>query len=132
MRQQHATIRSVTKCAICIAKEQGVENPEDYVLTQYAMPDPTKPPVPIEMDDSLYGGVLMLYPESVQEQTGIIPLAGGVVGTVKSIFRTLGFGKGDESPVVPSPETGDGTVSQELARSKRGTGLYGKSKAKRS
>src|SRR5579864_2342338 len=94
MRQQHATIRSVTKCAICIAKEQGVENPEDYVLTQYAMPDPTKPPVPIEMDDSLYGGVLMLYPESVQEQTGIIPLAGGVVGTVKSIFRTLGFGKG--------------------------------------
>lgn len=117
-------------CAICILKEQGVLNPEDYVLPQYAIPDPTKPPVPIDMSDELAAGILLLYPEAQLEEEGVVPFSGGVVGTVKSIFRALGF-KGKQPPSVGEPQVEENPPSKEIAMAKKGTGLYGPSKAKR-
>ena len=90
-------IRSIKSCAICELKKQGVLNPEDYVLPQYAMPDPTKPPIPLDYDIAAQSGVLLLEPDQeLIEDGGLIPQTGGVVGTVKSIFRVLGFGKSPE------------------------------------
>jgi hypothetical protein len=91
MRMTHPVIRSVSKCQLCILKEQGVVNAEDYVLPQYLIPDASKPPVPIDIDDSIAGGVLLLYPEERMMKGELVPQTGGVIGTIKSVFRTLGF-----------------------------------------
>ena len=75
-------------------------------------------------------GILLLYPEAKFEEEGVVPISGGVVGTVKSIFRALGFqGK---NPVTPIGETEleEHPESKELAESKRGTGLYGRNKSR--
>lgn len=112
-------IRSIDKCAICVAKEQGIENPEDYILHQYVLgTDANRLPVPLE-DDELTAGVLMLYPEEQLEQTGILPASGGVFGTVKAIFRAFGFAKTKEEVKEEEP------ISTSIARKKRGKGLYG-------
>lgn len=114
-------IRSVTKCQICMLKEQGVLNPEDHVLPQYVLSsDPNRIPVPLDIDHD--GGILLLYPEEKYENEGRLPQSGGVVGTVKSIFRAFGFGKPpEEKEVEVNPPQ-----SLVTARSKRGSGLYGK------
>ena len=95
-------------------KEQGIENPEDYVLTQYYMSnDPTKLPTPIDADTSLEGGILVLNPEE-SGTDGDIPQVGGLFGTIKSMFRVIGFQKKVEE--VP--------VSKDVAKRKRSGGLY--------
>ena len=111
------TIRTVTKCAICVAKEQGIENPEDHILAQYYLSnDPNKLPTPIDADMSAEGGILLLQPNAEQLDSNGNPLqSGGLVGTVKSLFRVLGFAKSEE----PEP------ASRERAVSKRkGGGLW--------
>ncbi len=120
MRQIHPTIRSVTKCQICVLKAQGVVNAEDYVLAQYMMPDASKPPIPIDYDDSIAGGVLLLYPEEKMKQGDPIPQTGGIIGTVKSMFRTLGFMQAKPAEPVPS---------KVIASGKR-TGIFGPNKSK--
>lgn len=89
-RRTNSQFRSVVKCLLCQLKEAGVEDPESKVLPQYYMFDPTKPPVPLnaESDDV----ILNLFPEEKQEFMRM-PSSGGVAGTVKSIFRAVGFGK---------------------------------------
>jgi hypothetical protein len=113
-RQTNPQVRTVTKCQICILKEQGVENPEDHVLTQYYLSnDPTRIPTPIDADMSLEGGILLLQPDD-PEANEKLPQSGGFFGTVKSLFKTLGF---DQKPTeVP--------VSREVAKKKRTGGLY--------
>lgn len=97
-------------------KENGIENPEDYVLPQYQLSmDKDRIPIPLDIGDEMQSGVLMLYPEERLEQDGIVPQSGGVVGTVKSIFKVLGLYKPpDEEPVK----------SKEVAIKKRKRGLY--------
>ena len=116
IRQARALIRTVTKCQICIMKEQGIENPEDHVLAQYQLSqDANRIPVPLDLDDAMSSGVLILYPEARLEQDGVIPQSGGVVGTVKSIFKVLGLIKPEDPVPVKSKET---------AVQKRKRGLY--------
>lgn len=106
-------------------KKQGVKNPEEHVLTQYYMPSGDRPPIPIDADDYEMQGMLILNPEEGEalDKTGRLPLAGGVIGTVKSLFRTLGFVFSDGKPVdkveEPEPE------SRAIAKTKRRGGLYG-------
>lgn len=120
MRQTHPTIRSVSKCQICVLKAQGVVNAEDYVLAQYRLSNtPGGPPVPIDIDDSIASGVLLLYPEEAMKAGEQIPQI-GIIGTIKQAFRTLGFMQ--EKPVAPTP-------SRQLASAKR-TGLFGPNKSK--
>lgn len=84
-------------------KEQGIENPEDHVLTQYVLSsDVNRLPMPLD-DDGFEQGILMLYPEDKLEQTGVIPQSGGVVGTVKAIFRAFGFAKPQEQVEAERP-----------------------------
>lgn len=104
--------RTVTKCAICLLKEQGVENPEDHVLAQYYLSnDPNKLPIPIDADTSLEGGILLL---SKEDEVDKLPIVGGLFGTVRSLFRAIGFTK----PVEEVP------VSKDVAKRKRTGGLY--------
>ncbi len=116
-RQASPQVRTVTKCAICVLKEQGVVNPEDHVLTQYYMSnDPTRMPTPIDADVSLEGGILLLQREE-NAKNGIIPQVGGFFGTVMGLFKTIGFLQGKEEE----------TVSKEVATRKRAgreSGLY--------
>lgn len=74
-------------------------------------------PVPIN-DDGLEQGILMLYPEEMSEQQGMLPQSGGVVGTVRAIFRAFGFFKSKEVVIQEEP------ASKSVARGKRGLGLY--------
>lgn len=122
-RYARSAIRTVTKCQICLLKEQGVLNPEDSVLNQYVLSsDVDRIPIPLETSDELQSGVLLLYPEAQVEQEGILPQSGGIVGTVKSVFRAFGFGKPPEEKKIEV----DPPQSLVTARSKRGSGLYGK------
>src|SRR3954465_3472728 len=93
MRQNHPIILSVTRCALCVLKAEGVVNAEDHVLAQYRLSTmPGSLPVPLEMDDSMAGGVLLLNPEEKLEEGSPVPQL-GVIGTIKSMFRTIGFAK---------------------------------------
>lgn len=116
MQVGNPTIRTITKCQICILKEQGIENPEDHVLTQYYMSnDPTRIPTPIDADMSMEGGILLLTQDQEQDsEKGIIPQTGGFFGTVSSLFKTIGFNQKKEE--VP--------VSKDIAKRKRTGGLY--------
>jgi hypothetical protein len=121
MRTVHPTIRTVSRCQLCILKAQGVLNAEDYVLAQYMLPDATKPPVPIDIDDSIAAGVLLLYPEERMKRGEIVPQTGGVIGTIKSMFRTLGFQQ--QAPKAPEP-------SKTMASEKR-TGIFGPNQSRK-
>lgn len=108
----NAQMHSVKKCAICVLKEQGVENPEEHVLNQYHLSnDPTKLPVPVDADMSLEAGILVLNPDEKAETASQV---GGLFGTVRSLFKVLGFTQ--EEKEVP--------VSKEVAVKKRRRGLY--------
>ena len=74
--------------------------------------------IPVPIDDSLENGVLMLYPEEFSEQQGMLPQTGGVVGTVRAIFRSFGFMKPKEEVIAEEP------VSKSIAKGKHGGGLY--------
>ncbi len=108
-RTADCRIRSVSKCAVCMLTEQGVKDAEKYVLPQYVMTDPTKPPIPLyaQMEDAEFE----MFPE---ERDNRVKSSGGVVGTVKAIYRALGFGREPE----PTPPKSKITVRQ------RKTGLY--------
>lgn len=110
-RAAQIRIRSIAKCAYCELLDKGITNPEDYVLPQYIMTDPTKPPVPIgaEGEDSVF----LLFPEEKQE--GTPQMSGGIIGTAKSFFRALGFGKEEEIQK---------TESRQIAERRRKGGLY--------
>jgi hypothetical protein len=96
----------------------GVIHPEDNVLNQYQISaDANRIPVPVN-DDGLEQGILMLYPEEFSEQQGMLPQSGGVVGTVRAIFRSFGFFKPKEVVIQEEP------VSKAVAKSKHGGGLY--------
>jgi hypothetical protein len=110
---------SVTKCANCMLKEKGVINSEDFVLAQYRLPDSNSLPIPIDMDDSIAGGVLLLYPDEKIHDGEQIPQTGGIIGTVRSMFRTIGF-------ALPKPVKEIG--SRVLATRNR-SGLFGPAKA---
>lgn len=111
-RAAQLRITSIGKCAYCELVEKGVKNPEDYVLPQYIMTDPTKPPIPIGAEGE--DAVILLFPE--EEQEGPKPMAGGIMGTAKSIFRAFGFGKDKEQA---SPES-----KQVATRRRKGSSLY--------
>ena len=99
-------------------KAQGVLDPEEHVLNQYELSsDMNRIPVPID-DEGYADGILMLYPEEQLEQGGRLPPSGGVVGTVKAIFRAFGFTKPKEVIIKEEP------ISKAVARSKKGGGLY--------
>jgi hypothetical protein len=87
-RRTNTLIRSVAKCMLCQLREQGVENPEKYVLPQYYMFDPTKPPVPVDAENE--DVIVNMFPEE-QGDIGRIPSSGGIAGTAKAIYRALGF-----------------------------------------
>ena len=89
-RAAQAQFRSVSKCQICLLLEQGVKNPEEYVLPQYLQLDPTKPPVPLNADDAEY--LYEVFPEERPQEGEDIPLT-GVMGTVKSAFKVIGLFK---------------------------------------
>jgi len=114
-------ITSVEKCAICVLKEQGVLNPEDHVLPQYTISsDQNRLPVPRDVE--IEAGMLLLYPEEAEANLDPMRQSGGVVGTVKTLFRAFGFGKPqDIQEAEKNPP-----VSKQVAKSKRGSGLYGK------
>lgn len=95
-------------------------NAEDYVLAQYMLPDSSKPPIPIDIDDSIAAGVLLLYPEERLKLGEPIPQVGGIIGTVKQMFRTLGFAK--EKPAETPP-------SKVIAQTGR-TGIFGPNKSR--
>jgi hypothetical protein len=115
-RQANPQVRTVTKCQICILKEQGVPDAEEHVLTQYYMSnDPTRIPTPIDADMSLEGGILLLNQSPDQDsEKGRIPQTGGLFGTVRSLFKVFGFEQKEAE--VP--------VSKEIAKRKRTGGLY--------
>lgn len=110
VRAAQIRIRSIGKCAYCELLEKGIKNPEDYVLPQYIMADPTKPPIPVgaEGEDSVF----LLFPEEKQETE---MRTGGIVGTAKNFFRALGLGKEE-----PKPKT----ESRQIAERRRKDGLY--------
>jgi len=111
VRAAQIRIRSIAKCAYCELVEKGITNPEDYVLPQYIMADPTKPPIPIgaEQEDAIF----LMFPEEKVE--GKPTMSGGVVGTAKALFRAFGFGKQEE----PAK-----TESRQVAERRRKGGLY--------
>lgn len=119
IRENHPNILSVTKCALCVLKEQGVVNAEDYILAQYRIPHEGMP-IPVDYDDSIAGGVLLLNPEEKLAEGVPIPQI-GVIGTIKSMFRNIGFRK---APVVEPAK------STTLATEKR-TGLFGPQRSRR-
>lgn len=99
-------------CAICVLKAQGVLKPEDYVLPQYFMLDATLAPVPTAKADDIF----LMFPEEETDEYKLAPTAGGVVGTLKNIFRTLGlYPSNEQKPEVEK--------SKQLAREKRKTTL---------
>lgn len=121
MRQNHPIFLSVTKCALCVLKAQGVVNAEDYVLAQYRIPTaPGSLPIPVDIDDSMAAGVLLLNPEEKLAEGEPIPQL-GVIGTIKSMFRTVGFMK-------PKPE--EVPQSVKIATERR-SGLFGPQKGRR-
>lgn len=89
---------------------------EDFVLTQYYLSnDPNKIPTPIDADLSQESGILILNPETAEEGKQFKPSVGGLFGTVKSMFKVLGFAQKEEEP----PQ------SREVAKKKRAKdGLY--------
>lgn len=127
IRVGQSPIRSVMKCQICILKDQGVENPEDYVLPQYVLSsDHNRIPVPLNAgEDDLQAGVLMLYPEMALEETGQVPQSGGFIGTVRTMFRAFGFNK-PVSKKQAEKEQMEVTPSLSVARSKRRKGVFEK------
>ena len=113
MRMVRPTVTSVSKCALCILREQGVEHPEQHVLASYVITDPMSPPIPLEQEDP----VNILYPEEAVAQ-GKIPASGGVVGTTKAFFRAVvgWFGQEERPQSVP--------LSKKITRQARSGGLY--------
>ena len=120
IRQANPLITSVQKCQMCVLKEQGVINAEDYVLAQYRIPD-TGFPVPISYEDELASGVLLINPEERFDPNTPTPPVGGIVGTVRSVFRVLGF-------ALPKPV--EAVKSKQMATEKR-AGLFGPQKSRR-
>ena len=112
VRAAQIRIRSIAKCAYCELIEKGITNPEDYVLPQYIMTDPSKPPIPIgaEGEDAIF----LMFPEEKEEGKPTLR-AGGVVGTAKNLFRALGFGKEEKPPK---------TESRQIAERRRKGSLY--------
>lgn len=96
-RRTDSRLRSVVKCALCQLVEQGVENPEQYILPQYLMLDPTKAPVPLNAENESV--IVDLFPEE-KVNVGLGPSAGGVAGTVKAIYRALGFLPAKQKPAT--------------------------------
>jgi hypothetical protein len=92
---------SIAECLIC----QGY--PEENVLQQYVLFDPTRPPVPVNSDQDTFD----LYPE---EEKPVDPRL-GVIGTAKAFFRALGIARKKEK--IQSPST-------KVAKSKRQKGLF--------
>lgn len=115
MRAVNPLIKTISKCKICEMKEQGIENPEDFVLAQYYLSnDPNKLPTPIDTDVSNEGGILIMYPDEEPKNGEPVPYVGGLFGTLKSFFRVRGFEQKKEEV----------TVSRDVAKRKRTGGLY--------
>jgi len=104
-------------CALCTLEAQGVKNPEQYVLPQYVMTDPTKPVLPYaaDADDYLY----MVFPEERPAEGQAPPPVGGIMGTAKAIFRALGFGK-----EIEQQRKDDIPQSGKIAAKRRKSSLY--------
>lgn len=118
MRQARPQITTVTSCALCLLRDQGVENPEQHVLQSYLMTDPTAPPIPLEDTDPM----MALYPEESVMKRGKLPPSGGVIGTVKSMFRAVvgWFGQEEEEAKVENKEL----LSKKISKRKRSGGLW--------
>lgn len=112
-RMARAPIRTVSKCALCIAREQGIKDPEKHIMPQYLMTDPSQPPIPLTEDDPVYA----LFPEEAMNQ-GKTPPSGGVIGTVKAFYRAVvGWWNVPEEEPIPM-------LSKKITRQKRSGGLY--------
>ena len=106
-RRNNTQFRSIAKCAICVLAEQGIFDAESKVLPQYIMFDPLKPPVPLDAEGD--SAIVNLFPEERMQAGYPVQSSGGVAGTVKSIFRAIGFAK-------PKPVQ---TESQKVATKRR-------------
>jgi len=113
-RVARAPFRTVSKCSVCLAREQGIKDPEKHVLPQYLMTDPTQPPIPLTEEDPIYA----LFPEEAMNQ-GKIPPSGGVIGTVKAFYRAVVAWAN-----VPEGEPVIMSVAKKITRQKRSGGLY--------
>lgn len=76
-------------------------------------------PIPIYDPEYEASGLTMMYPEEAYDGSSPLPSTGGIMGTVKSVFRAFGFARSKEEIKNEEP------VSKSTARKKRGTGLYG-------
>lgn len=69
---------------------QGLDIPEEYFTPQYVMTDPTGVPVPRDAEKTMF----LFFPDEEMEDGQLVkPIAGGIVGTAKAIYRALGFGQ---------------------------------------
>jgi hypothetical protein len=67
---------------------QGLDIPEEYFTPQYVMTDPLGVPVPRAAENSMF----LLFPEEEMEDGQLVkPIAGGIAGTAKAIYRAIGF-----------------------------------------
>lgn len=98
-------------------EEQGVKNPEKYVLPQYIATDPTKPVVPLNAEDA--ESMYLMFPEERPIEGEAPPPVGGIMGTAKAIFRALGFAKD-----IERQQQEDIPQSKKVATKRRKSSLY--------
>ena len=81
---------------------QGKDIPEEYFTSQYVMTDPTGPPVPKDAEKAVF----LLFPDEEMEDGQLVkPVAGGIVGTAKAIYRAFGFGRSKEEREEALPKS---------------------------
>lgn len=89
---------------------QGLDIPEEYFTPQYVMTDPQGVPTPVNAEKAVF----LLFPEEEMPDGALVkPVAGGIVGTAKSIYRALGFGKSREEREAELPK------SKKIAKTRR-------------
>jgi hypothetical protein len=119
----NSQIRSINKCAVCDLQAAGVTDAEKYVLPQYRMTwDINRGPVPIDAE----GPEVMfdIFPEERPPEGEAPPRVGGIMGTVKSVFRALGFSKEPQVVINGKVIPTEVPKSRQAAIRKRKSTLY--------
>lgn len=94
---------------------QGLDIPEEYFTPQYVLTDPMGAPVPRDAENSMF----LLFPEEELEDGQLVkPIAGGIAGTAKAIYRAIGFTVSRVAAQILLPE------SKKIAQRKRKSKLF--------